>query len=133
MERFHVTGLGPRTGTTLMAESMVASFDIDSFDDHEAGVFKLRRDASVYLSKWPGAMLSVRRRLRFDRHFHVICMVRDPRDVVTSRHRKDVTRYWAPLRMWKRNYRLAKSIFAHPRVVTVRYEDFVSDPDEVQA
>src|SRR3954451_21592712 len=133
MERIHVSGLGPRTGTTLMAETMVACFDIDAFDDHEAGVFKLRRNASVYLSKWPGAMLSVRRRLRFDRHFHVICMVRDPRDVVTSRHRKDVTRYWAPLRMWKRNYRHAKSIFAHPRVIAVRYEDLVTDPDKVQA
>jgi hypothetical protein len=67
-----------------MAELMIACFAIDAFDDHEAQVFKLRRDSAVYLSKWPGGMVSVRRRLRFDPHFHVICMLRDPRDVVTS-------------------------------------------------
>jgi hypothetical protein len=145
MERIHVTGLGPRTGTTLMAESMIACFAMDAFDDHEAHVFKLRRNCAVYISKWPGAMLSVRRRLRFDRHFHVICMVRDPRDVVTSRHGRDMVRYWAPrhgrdmvrywapLRLWKRNYRLAKPLFKHARVMPVRYEDLVTDPDKVRA
>ena len=133
MERIHVTGLGPRTGTTLMAESMIACFAIDAFDDHEARVFNLRRDSEIYLSKWPGEMLSVRRRLRFDRHFHVICMLRDPRDVVTSRHGRDMERYWAPLRLWKRNYRHAKAMLHHPRVIHVRYEDLVAEPDRVQA
>jgi hypothetical protein len=133
MERIHVTGLGPRTGTTLMAESMIACFAIDAFDDHEAQVFKLRRDRAVYLSKWPGAMISVRRRLRFDPHFHVVVMLRDPRDVVTSRHRQDAARYWAPLRLWKRNFRYARPILGHPRVIPVRYEDLVRDPDGVQA
>lgn len=132
-KRIHVTGLGPRTGTTLMAESMIACFAIDAFDDHEAQVFKLRRDCAVYLSKWPGAMISVRRRLRFDPHFHVILMLRDPRDVVTSRHRQDTVRYWAPLRLWKRNFRYARSILDHPRVIPVRYEDLVREPDTVQA
>ncbi len=133
MERIHVTGLGPRTGTTLMAESMIACFAIDVFDDHEAEVFKLRRDATVYLSKWPGHMISVRRRLRFDRHFHVVCMLRDPRDVVTSRHAKNMARYWAPLRYWKRNFRHARRLLDHPRVIPVRYERLVTEPDAVQA
>ena len=133
MQRIHVAGLGPRTGTTLMAESMIACFAVDAFDNHEAPVFKLRRDCSVYVSKWPGQIVSARRRLRFDRHFHVICMLRDPRDVVTSRHRQDMTHYWAPLHLWKRNLRHARAIFDHPRVIPVRYEDLVSDPDKVQA
>jgi hypothetical protein len=133
MERIHVTGLGPRTGTTLMAELMIACFAIDASDEHEAQVFKLRRDAAIYLSKWPGGMVSVRRRLRFDPHFHVICMLRDPRDVVTSRHGKDRARYWAPLRLWKRNFRYARPIFNHERVIPVRYEDLVTEPDKVQA
>jgi hypothetical protein len=133
MERIHVTGLGPRTGTTVMAEAMVACFAIDAFDDHEAPVFKLRRNCAVYLSKWPGQMLSVRRRLRLDKHFHVICMLRDPRDVVTSRHGNDMARYWAPLRLWKRNFRYARTILGHPRVIPVRYEDLVAEPGKVQA
>lgn len=133
MERIHVTGLGPRTGTTLMAEAMVACFAIDAFDDHEAEVFNLRRNCAVYLSKWPGHTLSVRRRLRFDPHFHVIFMLRDPRDVVTSRHGKDMARYWVPLHAWKRNLCYARPILDHPRVILVRYEDLVTKPDKVQA
>jgi hypothetical protein len=116
-----------------MAELMIACFAIDAFDDHEAQVFKLRRDSAVYLSKWPGGMVSVRRRLRFDPHFHVICMLRDPRDVVTSRHGKDMARYWAPLRIWKRNFRYARPVLDHARVIPVRYEDLVTQPDKVQA
>jgi hypothetical protein len=133
MKRIHVTGLGPRTGTTLMAELMIATFAIDAFDDHEARVFKLRRDCDIYLSKWPGELVSVRRRLRFDRQFYVICMLRDPRDVVTSRHAKDAARYWAPLRLWMNNYRHAKRLLDHARVIPVLYEDLVTQPDTVQA
>jgi hypothetical protein len=133
MERIHVTGLGPRTGTTLMAESMVACFAIDAFDEHEAQVFHFRRNCAVYLSKFPGFADLLRRRLRFDPHFHVILMLRDPRDVVTSRHGTDKARYWAPLRLWKSNFRNAKPILDHPRVIPVRYEDLVTKPDEVQA
>ncbi len=133
MERIHVTGLGPRTGTTLMAELMIACFAIDAFDDHETRVSRLRRNCAIYLSKWPGELASVRRRLRFDRNFHVICMLRDPRDVVTSRHAKDGARYWAPLRLWKQNFRHAKRLLGHPRVIPVRYEDLATKPDDVQA
>jgi hypothetical protein len=133
MERIHVTGLGPRTGTTLMAESMVACFAIDAFDEHEAQVWKLRRNCAVYLSKFPGLTDLVHRRLRFDPHFHVILMLRDARDVVTSRHGTDKARYWTPLRTWKRNFSNARPILDHPRVIPVRYEDLVTKPDEVQA
>ncbi len=132
MERIHVTGLGPRTGTTLMAELMIACFAIDAFDDHETRVFKLRRDCATYLSKWPGEMSSVRRRLQFDQNFHVICMLRDPRDVVTSRHANDKARYWAPLRLWQQNFRHARALLDHARLIPVRYEDLVTRPDEVQ-
>ena len=133
MERIHVTGLGPRTGTTLMAELMIACFAIDAFDAHETRACRLRRDCTLYLSKWPGELASVRRRLGFDRHFHVICMLRDPRDVVTSRHGKDGARYWAPLRLWKQNFGHAKALRDHPRVVAVHYEDLVARPNDVQA
>jgi hypothetical protein len=115
-----------------MAELMIACFAIDAFDDHEAQVFKLRRDSAVYLSKWPVEMVSARWRLRFDPHFHVICMLRDPRDVVTSRHGNDMARYWAPLRMWKRNFCYARPVFDHARVIPVRYEDLVTEPGKVQ-
>jgi hypothetical protein len=132
MERIHVIGLGPRTGTTLMAESMIACFAIDAFDAHESPLFSVRRNVDVYLSKQPGDAAVARVRLAVDRHFHVICMLRDPRDVITSRHGNDPSRYWAPLRMWKRSLRHVRHMFRHKRFILVRYEDLVARPDEVQ-
>jgi hypothetical protein len=44
-----------------------------------------------------------------------------------------MNRYWAPLRLWKRNFRYARPILDHPHVIPVRYEDLVTKPDEVQA
>jgi hypothetical protein len=133
MERIHIVGLGPRTGTTLLAESMIAAFDIDAFDEHEARATSLRRNARVYLSKWPGDLPFAGRRLQFDRHFHLICLMRDPRDVVTSRHRMAPERYWAPLWMWKRDLVRARRLIGHPRFRIVRYEELAANPDEVQA
>ena len=60
-------------------------------------------------------------------------MLRDPRDVVTSRHGTGMARSRAPLRMWKRNFRNARPILDHPRVIPVRFEDLVAEPDKVQA
>jgi hypothetical protein len=133
MERIHVVGLGPRTGTTLMAESMIACFAIDAYDEHEAPVSRLRRHAEVYLSKSPGDIATIRWRLILDRHFHAICMVRDPRDVVTSRHGNNPDVYWAPLRMWKRSLANGRRSFRRRRFILVRYEDLATTPDAVQA
>jgi hypothetical protein len=132
MERIHIVGLGPRTGTTLMAESMIACFDIDAFDDHESQLFTVRRNVETYLSKWPGDVRLVGPRLYLDRHFHVVCMVRDPRDVVTSRHGKDRQRYFAPLRVCKERFREFQSVLGYERFIPVRYEDLVNRPNDIQ-
>jgi hypothetical protein len=60
-------------------------------------------------------------------------MVRDPRDIVVSKHQNDPSnRYYAPLEKWKRRRRAARKVLMHPRVVTVRYEDLVTHPEKVQ-
>ena len=133
LERIHVVGLGPRTGTTLLSESMIACFDIDGFDAHEGSVSRLRRDVAVYLSKRPGDIDLVGPRLRLDGHFHVICMMRDPRDMVTSRHGADPDRYWTSLRTWTRRLAVVRRLMNHARFTLVRYEDLVADPDGTQA
>lgn len=132
MKRIHIVGLSPRTGTTLMAECMAACFEIDAFEQHEAELTKVRRDVSVYLTKSPADLMSAAPRLRFDRHFHVICMMRDPRDVVVSRHGRKPSRYWTPLRIWKSRMRAVGKLTRWPRFLTIRYEDFVREPDATQ-
>ena len=132
MKRIHIVGLSPRTGTTLMAECMAACFEIDAFEPHEAALTRVRRDANVYLTKSPDDLLSIAPRLQFDRHFHVICMMRDPRDVVVSRHGRRPSHYWTPLRIWKRRAQATDKLMGRTRFLMIRYEDFVREPDATQ-
>src|SRR5688572_3426365 len=108
---------------------MVACMKIDAFESHEASVSRLRLGASVYLTKRPVDLLAIGPRLRMDPHFHAICLMRDPRDVIVSRHGKDRQRYWTPLDTWKQRVAVVRSLTAHERFLLVRYEDLVADPD----
>jgi hypothetical protein len=64
--------------------------------------------------------------------FWVIYCLRDPRDVVVSKHRIAENKYYSNLRLWREQHAFAKQMQAHERCITVRYEDLVSDPDTVQ-
>jgi hypothetical protein len=132
MERIHIVGVSPRSGTTLLAECMVACFAIDAFESHEAPLARHRRGAKVYLTKNPGDIWIVRPRLLVDRHLHVIALLRDPRDVIVSRHAIDPNRYWTPLRLWTARVRPLRRLLRHERFVLVRYEDLARNPDGVQ-
>ena len=133
MERIHVVGVGPRTGTTLMAECISACFAIDASEPHEARLTRHRWNVGVYLTKYPAEIALVAPRLRLDRHFHVVCMIRDPRDVVVSVHGRDQRRYWAPLRLWLKQAANLRRLLGSERFILVRYEDLVARPDDVQA
>jgi len=132
MERLHIVGLGPRTGTTLLAECMATCFDIDTFEKHEASLCRHKRGAQIYLTKNPTDLNIVAPRLRIDRHLHVIAMLRDPRDVVVSKHKLDPDRYWAPLRIWRRHLNLMRSLTDQKRFIAIRYEELVQQADLVQ-
>lgn len=134
MNRIHIVGVNPRTGTTLMAECMRLCFDIACWEAHEASLRKLRRCRGVYLTKTPFEIEQVGPRLRLDPRFNVICMVRDPRDVVVSRHGQRPDRYWrhTSLRQFLARWALAQKWAGHPRFMIVRFEDLIEHPDQVQ-
>ncbi|MFT4560438.1 MAG: hypothetical protein ACI9BW_000172 [Gammaproteobacteria bacterium] len=133
MHRIHITGASPRTGTTLIAEAMIASFDIDCFCDHEARIFTPPpRDGKVFLTKSPRDILLAQAALKQSSQLHVIFMLRDPRDVIVSRHNRNPDRYWAGLKFWKAYTQAARPLLQHPRFITLRYEELVSDPDATQ-
>lgn len=133
MKRVHIVGLGPRTGTTLMAQSMVACFHIDRFESHERSIVRHRRVLGIFLTKQPGDLPLLSPRFFIDGSLHVIAMMRDPRDVIVSRHEEDPACYWAPLRFWKRHIVHLKRLKGHPRFTVVQYEKLVQEPDRVQA
>lgn len=132
-KRIHIVGISPRTGTTLVAELMINGFLIDGYAEHELSIFKRPKGQfNIFLSKKPRETDCMLPLLFLDRNLWVICMIRDPRDVVVSKHGRDKTKYWTNLRVWKECYREIPKLAKHPRCLMVCYEDLVNGPDDVQ-
>lgn len=95
------------------------------------------RNHDVVISKQPDDIFTLHRLRNFYKgrkaQLKVILTLRDPRDVMTSKHvatGPDV--YYQDLRRWRllhEYYRLYKD---DPDVMSVKYEDFVTRPNEVQ-
>ena len=56
-----------------------------------------------------------------------INIIRDPRDVLTSKHRNKPGEYWVSLNRWVKDVNKGLEYQDHPRVFTIRYEDLVQD------
>ncbi len=131
--RVHIISCGPRTGTTLLAEAMNSCFRIDCASEHEDRIFKQNNSpGTVHLTKYPGDVPVIRPFLYLLNNLYLIYMLRDPRDMVVSKHGSDPGRYWCSLRYWTTFNKYYKKIESHPRVIAVKYEEFVNDPDRVQ-
>jgi len=70
--------------------------------------------------------------LELDPEFYVIYMLRDPRDVIVSRHGKNRDMYYSNIRLWREMQAYAKPLYGHERFLEIRYEDFVREPDATQ-
>jgi len=133
MKQIHIVGVSPRTGTTLMAEAIKTCFRIDYYTTHEDRLFtRAPGRPDIFLTKNPKDVMIAGPSLKVDPDLYVICMLRDPRDIICSKHKKDPGRYWASLRYWNMYSREAERLQQYPRFLLVRYEDFVSNPDKVQ-
>ena len=132
MKRVHIVGMSPRTGTTLMMELMASCFKFDAYADHEMSILHVpQTPVSTFCSKHPRELPT----LPFinDPNVWVICMIRDPRDVIVSKHRKAPDHFWTDLK----NYRTYLTAYEklrskNPRLFSVVYEDLVQDPDKIQ-
>lgn len=56
-----------------------------------------------------------------------INIIRDPRDVLTSRHRNKPDKYWVSLNRWVQDVKAGLEFEDHSRVLTIRYEDLVQN------
>ncbi|MDA0824067.1 MAG: sulfotransferase [Proteobacteria bacterium] len=86
----------------------------------------------VFLTKSPRDILLTQAALEQSPQLHVIFMLRDPHDVIVSHHNRNPNRYWAGLKFWKAYTQAARPLLGHPRFITLRYEELVSDPDATQ-
>lgn len=131
-KRIHIVGIGPRTGTTLLAQCMANCFEIDGYEQHESKLRKLRRNVDIYLTKWPRDLALAAPRLKWDKHFYVVCMGRDPRNAITSFNRKYPDKYFCSLAIWKEEFRQFRRLQNADRLISIKYEDLVAHPDGVQ-
>lgn len=133
MKRIHIVGCSPRSGTTLMAEMMKNCFEIDLTSEGEKRISASPpKRGNIFLTKTPKDTILVKDMLHVMKDLYVIYMLRDPRDVIVSKHPWDPARYWSSLKIWKLWTPFADALKDHPRFITVRYENLVSFPDEVQ-
>lgn len=132
-KHLHIVACSPRSGTTLLHEVMVTCFRVDKHYDHELR-FNLvtAEDGQIVFTKRPKDTMYMPAVID-DPELYVIYLLRDPRDVIVSRHGKDKGMYYSNIRLWRELQACARAIAGHPRFLQLRYEEFVSDPDGVQA
>jgi len=133
----HIVGCLPRSGTTLMTELMISCFAIDGHTEHEYSIFHEFPGAyRILCTKKPNDIRYVDYPLRVNPDLYVIYMLRDPRDAIASRshqrNEQDHKKIWGNLWHWQQHQAIANTLADHPRFITVRYEDLVRDPDQVQ-
>lgn len=132
-KQVHIVGCSPRSGTTLLYEMMSACFEFDRCYGHET---RFNRTTALrgetLLTKRPKDTQFMPDVLAHIEDFWVIYCLRDPRDVIVSKHRIAGDRYYSNLRVWREQHAYAQKMVSHPRCITVRYEDLVTDPDSVQ-
>jgi len=132
-KHLHIVACSPRSGTTLLHEAMVTCFAGDKYYDHEMRFNQVTaEDGQIVLTKRPKDTFYVEAVLDVDPDFYVIYVVRDPRDVIVSRHGKDKDIYYSNIRLFRELQDAARPLIGHARFLAVKYEDFVSRPDDIQ-
>jgi hypothetical protein len=132
VKRLHVVGCH-RSGTTLMTELLGNCFHIDGRVEHEQSLWEpVPLTGGVFLTKKPPDTVRIRWAFTLDPNLYVIAMIRDPRGVVTSHHQSRPDVYFSSFWRWERYMKAITALQAHPRYLTVRYEDLVAQPDAVQ-
>jgi len=113
---------------------MITCFEIDHHTDHEDRIYiqKQLPKGEIFLTKFPGDLMVIKPFLTMMPELKVICMMRDPRDVIVSKHGSAKDQYWCSLRAWHTSIKHHRKIGGHPQMLTVHYEDLVQDPDAVQ-
>ncbi len=131
-KHLHIVACSPRSGTTLPHEVMVTCFRVDKQYDHEMR-FNLvsADDDQILITKRPKDTMYMPDVID-DPDLYVIYVMRDPRDVIVSRHGKNKEMYYSNIRLWREMHGYARAIATHERFLQVSYEEFVTNPDAVQ-
>lgn len=133
--RIHITSSGPRTGTTLLTEVFKNCFNIDCSCDHEASIANSTSsfgNCNVVLTKHPSETRYLDKILSYSNNLFVVCVIRDPRDMIVSFHGLDSEKYFCGLNYWFEFLKDYKKLKNNPRFILLKYEDFTKAPDKTQ-
>ena len=124
-----------RSGTTLLLNLFRAFADttVVSREHRLAELLRYRRiGGNVVVKRTPICALDLSVELARQPHVWVIDIVRDPRDVVTSRY-GGAAAFHTDFRRWERDVQAAENAErTHRRFLRVRFADLLTKPDSVQ-
>jgi hypothetical protein len=133
LKRLHIVGC-PRSGTTLLMELVSTCFANGGFCEHEISIFEpVPQVEDIYFTKQPNDIKQLSHIFARDEQLYAIYMSRDPRAVISSKHRENPEQYFCNYRVWRECDRAAQGYRGNPRFLLLRYEDLVMKPDAVQA
>ena len=145
-----ILGGCPRSGTSLLLsilsacrnifcipEEVWAFYDTEQLSEFDYYVRKLlwpkipagtEAKYQRWCEKTPRNVLAFRNIIEyFGQDARLIHIVRDGRDVITSRHPHAPDKYWVPDWMWLWYVTEGLRFADHPQVLTLRYEDLVTN------
>jgi hypothetical protein len=118
-----------------MMELLVTCFVVNVFSRNEVSVLAVPPPVdfdTIICTKNPNEWAVIPQLLECDPDQYFIFMLRDPRDVIVSRHKLRPNMYWANLRQWHSSWNAIKEYINHERLIVIYYEDLVKRPDETQ-
>jgi sulfotransferase family protein len=130
----HIVGCSPRSGTTLFHEVMINSFEVQLSYPSEKSIFRGQViGQGITVTKHPEEVFYMKCLLAIEPRLHVVYLSRDPRDVVSSVHKGNLSiGYFTGIKKWIEYQQEFEAIKGHPRVIEVKYKELVSQPDVVQ-
>lgn len=144
-------GGAPRSGTTLLISILATHPHIHAIDYETAAFHPEYRPEKLlsallfepdsrrwkrvaagkrrYCEKTPGNIRHVDQLNElFQGRLRCINIVRDGRDVVTSRHPENPGDYWVPIKRWVRDVKFGLKAQNKGLALTIKYEDLVAEP-----
>ena len=133
MKHIHIVGCSPRSGTSLLQELMVTCFYFDDYCSHEQSIFRTSElNGSIVCTKNPREVHYMKGALAINPNLFVLYLLRDPRNVIVSKHDKSGVLYYSALYVWNESEHFRAELKEHPRFFTIKYEDLINEPDLVQ-
>jgi hypothetical protein len=127
-----------RSGTTLLSSVLGASKEVNCIDfetyafypkPYRLSLITNRIDNRIWCEKTPKNVLVFNEIFNlFDGNVKLIHIVRDGRDVITSKHPTDLSRYWVPLKRWIDD--VSKGLEFKDKTLLIKYEDLVNNFNE---